>query len=126
MNKNVLRNRIKKKILTLSEKEKGVYEQKLHDRLLTSQTWTKAQTIGLTYSKDFEWDTTRLIREACSLGKEIALPKCFPKNHKLKYYKVESENHLETGYHHIIEPIPDPSRHFEKDQIDLLIVPGLV
>lgn len=72
-----------------------------------------------------EWDTVPIIEKAWEEGKRVAVPKCLP-NRKMSFYQLDHFNQLVKGMHDIPEPNPDQTIIIEKNNIDLLIVPGIV
>src|SRR5699024_5815524 len=53
-------------------------------------------------------------------------PKCYPNDKALKFYKLTSYNELEVVYYRLQEPDPERTTYIHKNDIDLLIVPGLL
>lgn len=126
MSKNKLRKKMRLYLKNLPKKEKETIEQKLKNHLLSEQMWKNAHTIGITISQKEEWNTREIIRRAWEQGKEVCIPKCDPKERHMQFYQFTSFNQLETVYYNLLEPIPEETTKIAKDQIDLLVVPGLV
>ncbi|GGB29321.1 5-formyltetrahydrofolate cyclo-ligase [Virgibacillus dakarensis] len=126
MNKPELRQSIITYLKQLSTVEKQTIEKKLASYLITLDTWKQAKTVGITISQQLEWDTKPIIETAWEEGKTVCVPKCLPKEKKLIFYEFYTYNQLETVYYHLLEPKPDESIEVEKDNIDLLLVPGLL
>lgn len=126
MDKIKLRKKMVEKLKSNSKEKKQKIEQSLVEHVIHSNLWNEAKTIGLTISKDFEWNTESLIRIAWEQGKTVAVPKCFPKSKKLVFYKMESYKQLENVYHDLWEPDPKKTIKIKSLSIDLLIVPGLL
>lgn len=126
MNKKQLREQMKTKLKKISPVKKSEIEHKLFDQLTSSDLWKNAHTIGLTISQSFEWNTKPIIEAAWKMGKVVVIPKCYPKDKTLKFYKFKSYEQLETVYYNLLEPKPIQTKQISKDLIDLLIVPGLL
>ncbi|GGM31546.1 hypothetical protein GCM10011351_17140 [Paraliobacillus quinghaiensis] len=124
--KETLRNKMKKKLSSLSLEEKIEIEKTLYNHLFSSTNWKQADVIATTISKGIEWDTGPIIENAWKQGKQIALPKCYPEKADLKFYTFESYEQLETVYYGLLEPAPDKTVLITPEQIDLVLVPGLV
>ncbi len=103
--------------------EKEAKERKLYQKLYESSKWQKARTIGLTIANGFEISTQPLIESAQSAGKSIAVPKTLPKR-QMAFYQVDQETTFEKSSFGVFEPISD--RYYSPDEIDLLIVPGII
>lgn len=110
----------------ISQDERHSYEKKLLDSLIRSKLWKNAQTIGITLSSGFEWDTIEIIKEAWKQNKSIAVPKCDPQNKLMDFYIINSFEQLEVVYYNLKEPKLEETKKINKNIIDLLIVPGLV
>lgn len=126
MEKQEMRNIIIDKLKNLNDEERKQIEDQMHHNLLGSDLWKKANTVGITMSKGFEWDTSRIIKAGWEQNKQMCVPKCFPKESKLIFYRFETFDQLEVVYSNLLEPKPEESEEIEKNDIDLLIVPGLL
>lgn len=124
--KEQLRTDMKTKLKNISQTEKYEIESRLFDQLFLSDFWEDAKVIGITISQLFEWNTQPIIEEAWRVEKTVVVPKCYPKQKELKFYKFRSNNQLEVVYFNLLEPIPKASNLVDNDLIDLLIVPGLI
>ena len=103
--------------------EKEAKERKLYQKLYESSKWQRARTIGLTIANGFEISTQPLIESAQSAGKSIAVPKTLPKR-QMAFYQVDQETTFEKSSFGVFDPISD--RYYSPDEIDLLIVPGII
>lgn len=126
MDKKQLRDMTKEKLINLDENTRKEVHQKLVEHLFESDLWKNASTIGVTISAGFEWDTESIIERAWQDGKTIAVPKCVNKPRALHFYELTSFDELEVVYYGLREPNPEKARKVEKQEIDLLIVPGIV
>lgn len=126
MTKEKLREQMIKKLSALSSDKKKSIERLLCQHIIATPFWQEATTIGITISQSIEWDTNPIINTAWEQGKTVVIPKCFPKEKRLTFYHFQSYHQLEVVYYQLLEPIPSKSKQIAKDDIDLLIVPGLV
>lgn len=126
LNKKKLRNSLIVQLNNQSKKDRKRTEQNLTDHLLQSELWNKSKTVGITISQAIEWDTRSIIQEAWNQGKTVCVPKSYPADRKLLFYKITSFEQLEIAYYSLQEPIPEKTQQMKNVQIDLLIVPGLV
>ncbi len=100
--------------------------QKIQKRLIKEDDIKNAQIIGITLSSLPEVDTWNLIEELWNQGKQVAVPKCNPISREMNFYVIDSYNQLEVVYMKLKEPIPNMTKSVNENQIDVLIVPGVV
>ena len=109
---------IRKNIINREEKTKEIL-----DRLLNDSTYQKANTIALFKSFNFEVDTNSIIDNSLSNNKVVALPRI--EQDEIVFYKINSKSILVKNKYKIEEPISKKDNYIEKENIDLVIVPGL-
>lgn len=126
MDKSQLRQSTIFALKQLSTSNKKTTEQKMMNHLIHTSAWKKANTIGITVSQGMEWNTSIIIEKAWEQGKTICVPKCYPKGHKMAFFQLESFEELEVVYYNLQEPKPVEENKVEKDELDLMIVPGLL
>jgi len=126
MKKQEMRDTILHKLKNITDEERKQMEDQMYHHLIDSNLWKKANTIGITMSKGVEWDTSRIIETGWEQNKQMCVPKCIPKEKKLVFYRLETFDQLEIVYANLLEPKPEKSKEIEKNDIDLLIVPGLL
>lgn len=126
MTKEEWRIFMKKKLNEMKVEQFEALCKKIQARLYEEQVWKKANTIGLTVSRNREIDTENIISYAWNVGKRVAVPKSCPGTSQLDFYVIDTFSQLEKGYVGLLEPNVTSSKRIEKDSIDLLIVPGLV
>lgn len=106
--------------------QRSKIEQQLVKHLLKSEVWNRAATIGITISRGTEWNTGAIIEKGWQAGKQVCVPKCFPAEKQLQFYKINDDSQLETGFYDLTEPDPEQTEKVNKSEIDLLIVPGFI
>lgn len=124
-NKESIRKEMKE---TLSRLTKSLYEDYSYliaSRLYEDEDWKQAKIIGITISKNPEVDTYQIIKRAWEIGKQVAVPKCDPKEKKLSFRTITDFSQLETVYYGLYEPIEEVTQEVSAECIDLLLVPGL-
>ncbi|EMR05936.1 hypothetical protein C772_02207 [Bhargavaea cecembensis DSE10] len=94
-------------------------------RLRTDSRYKEAGTIGVTISRFPELDTRPLVEAAWEDGKRVAAPKCSPSDWSMQFRYIRSYEELETVYMDLLEPAEDRTSPAGKEEIDLLIVPGV-
>lgn len=124
--KQSLRKQILSKLTSLSPTDKITLEKRIIKQLLTSSLWKEANVIGITSSTSIEWNTEAIFKQAWLEGKEVCVPKAFPKLSLMKFYTITSFKELTVGFANILEPDVSEEKYVPKEKIDLLIVPGIV
>lgn len=123
--KKTLREEMMAKMAELSAEKRAEISQKLQMALFQTELWDNANTIGVNLSVENEWDTRNIVAEALRTGKRVVVPKTIPETKTLVFFHILDENHIEAGNFGLIEPIVEKTIPVDKNEIDLLIVPGL-
>ena len=126
MSKEILRNQVLGILNNINRTEHLKKSLEITNRVLASDEFRSADTIGITISRYPEVDTRPLIEAAWAAGKRIAVPKCIHATRKMDFRLITSYDSLETVYMGLFEPIIDETLSVEKNEIDLQIVPGVV
>lgn len=124
--KKLLREAVLHKIKNLTLEEKKAIENQLYHHLFNCFLWKEANVIGITSSTSIEWNTEPIIERAWKENKIVALPKTIPQEAKLDYYQIKSFSDLKVGYGKILEPVASNHNYIPKEEIELLVVPGIV
>lgn len=125
MDKKQLRIQMKGKLSSIT---KPLYEDKSYliaQNLYREQSWMEANTIGITVSNQPEVDTYQIIRKAWELRKRVVVPKCIPGEKIMSFRILDRFSQLESVFYGLYEPIVQETIEVTKNEIDLLIVPGL-
>lgn len=107
---------------------KEAYQQlsnDIHTRLYTLPNWKEAKTIGLTVSRGREVNTSPIIERAWTENKHVVVPKCDPNTNSMEFREIHSFQQLEEVYFGLKEPVVSKTRIVTKNEIDLIIVPGI-
>lgn len=126
MDKSTSRKEMLAKLKAMPE---GVHREKIEkiiQRLAEDPIFVNAATIGMTISAFPEVDTSQLIDYCWSVGKKVAVPKCIPSTRGMDFYILTDYSELENVYMKLLEPRIDKSRYVSPNEIDLMIVPGVV
>ncbi|WP_349407819.1 5-formyltetrahydrofolate cyclo-ligase [Pseudalkalibacillus sp. SCS-8] len=124
--KKSLRADIQKKLAELSPEIRNEQSEMIREQLFNTEEWRQASTIGVTVSRGTEINTYPIIEKAWEEGKTVAVPKCDAKDFSMDFRKLESFDQLEVVYFGLKEPIVEKTERIKPNQIDLLIVPGLL
>lgn len=125
MDKKDLRTYMLTELKKLSKQEYEQYSYEISSELVKSKIWQQASTIGITISRPPEVDTYQIIRKAWEQNKKVVVPKCHPKSRTMTFHELHRFTQLESVYYGLLEPIEEVTTIVEKEEIDLLIVPGL-
>lgn len=103
--KSELRHKMKSLRLQIPTEQKKSYEDKIYKSIISLDLY-KTSDLILTYvSHTNEIDTLRIIENALSSGKRVAVPKCTINCSQMEFYYIDSINDLNCGYMDILEPI---------------------
>lgn len=126
MDKTEMRRQAIIRLKNIPDAERKVIEEKMLKNLLMYNGWKEARSIGVTVSNGFEWATRPIIETAWREQKAVCVPKCLPKLRKMDFYQIHTYDQLEIVYYNLLEPKPEVCKKVDKQDIDLLIVPGLL
>lgn len=125
--KKSIRTAMKAAFAQIDKAEHQKITQQLHEVLFASDLWKNAQIIGTYLSVGGEWDTRAIVAQALTEGKKVAVPKTVHKTKALVFYEMKDWSQIvEDGYFGLDEPDPEVTTPIDKDDINLLLVPGLV
>lgn len=126
MDKTTLRNKVREALSNMSAATYREQSFAIVRKVLQEPYIIEANTIGITISNKPEVDTIHLIEALWKLGKTVAVPKCNAKTREMSFYAIESFAQLETVYMHLREPIPEISEFVDANEMDIILVPGVV
>ncbi len=124
--KHEWRTNMKVKLKEISADKKILLDEQIRERLYTYEPFKKAETIGLTVAMKGEINTKKIIEKAWTDGKRVAVPKCNPKTKQMTFRYLTEWDHLESVYFGLEEPRPDKTVVCTPEEINLLLVPGLI
>lgn len=102
MSKRDIRLEVLEKRARMSPEERASKSRAIGDRLMKTGQWADAKTVFLYMSLPGEVETDRLIGEAWSQGKQVAVPKVTKEG--LVFSKLDSFEELSEGSFHVREP----------------------
>ncbi|QQK75875.1 5-formyltetrahydrofolate cyclo-ligase [Salicibibacter cibarius] len=124
MNKQEVRAYVREQFSMLTGGEREQRGQKLHEALYRQSFWERAKAVAVTVDTYREVPTRPIIEKAWREGKTIVVPKVERERHTLDFYKLISFAQLEDK-RGLQEPMPSQCEQIEKEDIDVVIVPGL-
>ncbi|BDH62166.1 5-formyltetrahydrofolate cyclo-ligase [Lysinibacillus sp. PLM2] len=126
MEKKALRNKIRQLLSEMNDLDYYRYSEIIADKLRNEGAIINAKTVALTISNKPEVDTYLIIEKMWGLNKRVVVPKCNPENRSMQFYEINHFSQLEKVYMDLLEPIPNETLSVEADDIDVIIVPGIV
>lgn len=108
--------------LATQENKKNNIENEMLSRLVETSQWQQANVIATTYPMNHEFDTKKLMKKAFEEGKTIVIPKTKALG-EMDFYMYDDSVELELTKFGVYEPVG--SELYEKENIDLMMVPGV-
>lgn len=118
--KKEIRKKLLRKRSALSKEECSSFSDAITDKVIRHAWFQNAETIYCYMSYNNEVDTIRLILEAFSLGKRVAVPKVL--GQEMEFYYIQSLEDVIPGCKGILEP-KDENTQLAKDETALMILP---
>lgn len=126
MNKAKLRKEFLQKRSSLDDFSLKQINNKIFQRFINSKIYKDSNNIMIYISFDTEVNTHIIIDHIISQGKKVIVPITDSENKKLIPSELHSMNELELGFYNILTPKKEFIRVFNPDDIDLIVVPGIV
>ena len=114
------------RLLLMPEDQRWKESEAAAMELYKTPEWVSSATIGITVSRGKELDTHRIIEKAWAEGKRTAVPKCNPLDRTMEFRFIEEWGQLEQAYMDIQEPVIEKTPPARPEEIDLMVVPGVV
>lgn len=124
VDKKELRRRLIEKRNNIPQRLRQEKSLKITENILGHSALKKANTVFVYVSFGSEADTLLLIKELFRLGKRVGVPLCNSTDHTMTVYEIKDLSQLKEGHYGI--PEPDKGlKEIPKEEIDLIIVPGV-
>ena len=120
--KSELRKQVLQEMKAIPRKQKQAIDQALTEGLLQHPFYQEANTIATYLSFPHEFQTQELIEQALKDGKEVLIPKTYPKG-RMDFVVYDPQQLVKTSFG-LLEPQGD-LEVVDASQIDLIHVPGL-
>lgn len=104
---------------------KAELDKRLSDALLGTDEYKACKTLFAFVSTPIEVDTSMIIKNALSVGKRLALPRCANRQGEMDFYRVTDLSGLKKGEFSLLEPDPEQCEKITDFSSGLCIVPGL-
>lgn len=126
MEKQKLRKQVIQQLHQLTPSDHERKSASIVEKVLASDEFKYAETIGITLSRFPEVDTHHLIEIAWQAGKRIAIPRCIASTREMDFRLIDSFDQTEVVYMDLKEPKNELTESVKPEEIDLQIVPGVV
>lgn len=126
MDKQQLRKQIKQIIADMSLQKYKQLSYTICQKALKERVVLQSNLIAVTISNKPEVDLTTFIEALWKMGKRVAVPKCNPLNKEMSFHEIQHFSQLEIVYMNLREPIIEQTKRVEAQEIDVMIVPGVV
>ncbi|PIC73234.1 5-formyltetrahydrofolate cyclo-ligase [Sporosarcina sp. P17b] len=126
MEKQKLRKQVIQQLHQLTPSDHERKSASIVEKVLASDEFKYAETIGITLSRFPEVDTHHLIEIAWQAGKRIAIPRCIASTREMDFRLIDSFDQTEVVYMDLKEPKNELTESVKQEEIDLQIVPGVV
>lgn len=126
MEKQKLRKQVIQQLHQLTPSDHERKSASIVEKVLASDEFKYAETIGITLSRFPEVDTHHLIEIAWQAEKRIAIPRCIASTREMDFRLIDSFDQTEVVYMDLKEPKNELTESVKQEEIDLQIVPGVV
>ncbi|MCM3389942.1 5-formyltetrahydrofolate cyclo-ligase [Ureibacillus chungkukjangi] len=126
MDKKLLRTQVRHSLQKIDAEQFELSSLNIKKLLFREPSIIKGKTIAITISNKQEVDTKKIIESLWQLKKKVVVPKCNSKDRSMKFYEIEHFNQLENVYMDLQEPNPECTQLVHPEEIDCIIVPGIV
>lgn len=114
--------RKKYKIIRKQVIDKEIKSEIIEKKLIKTKEFINAKIVGVYISLKDEVNTNEIIKECFKINKKVAIPKVL-NEHIIEFYTIKENEKLQEGLYHIMEP--NNKNIISKDDIDLMIIPGI-
>lgn len=125
MDKKTLRKEIQTKLKLISDENRKKYEEIIYEKLFENEKFKNSKCIAITIPFGTEINTYPIIEKLLDEKKIVCSPICEKESRKMTFYKIESLDNLIEGHYGIKTPLMVEKNIIFKEDIDLIIVPGV-
>lgn len=103
-----------------------IMSKRIFDHLKSLSEYKRAKNIMCFISFGSEVDTHGFVKDCLKEGKKIIVPISLKDTKELFLQEIKNFDELKKGSYGILEPQMNPQAEFPKEDLDLIIVPGLI
>lgn len=122
--KNELRSKYRTLRQELSPDKKREKDSSIFTRIISSEYYTKAETVLCFVSTAIEINTHQLIAYSLRNGKRVAVPKCLDERGNMKFFYINRMSDLEKASFSLLEPDVKKCSQVVDFKNSICIVPG--
>ncbi len=126
MDKITLRKKILRERAQIPISTRENYSERINKLIKSTSYYKNSNTIMPFVSFNHEVDTHKFIKDAMAEGKRIVVPVSIHSTRELIPSELRDFDELEIGYYNILTPKEEFIRPVPKEEIDLILVPGIV
>lgn len=123
--KKILRKKIQEKLKKISDLDRKKYEEILYKKLFENKVFKFSKTIAVTIPFGTEINTYPIIKKLLDEKRVVCAPICKKENREMIFYKITSLDNLVEGNYGIKTPPKVDENIIKKENIDLILVPGV-
>lgn len=123
LTKQHIRSKILARLKTQKEEDRDRKSRIIKRQLFRKRVFKKAKTVMFYISFDGEVNTQDMIKEACRLGKIVAVPVCESHRITIRPCALKDKAKLRKGPYGICEPAV--KKYIKLEDLNLVIVPGV-
>lgn len=121
--KNKIREEMKRKRKSMNLEDVFQKSQSVQKCFLEIEQYKNAKSVMVYISLGNEVDTTEIIRDAFSSGKNVLVPVTDSETYEISAHKITVTTEFEKGTFSVKEPKERVC--FDKNEIDVVVVPGI-
>lgn len=125
MNKSEIRRTILNKLKNLSKDYVKESEEIIYKKLFSDEVFKNAKCVALTIPFGTEINTYPIIENLLKNNKIVCSPVCIKETREMIFYKFDKVEDLVEGYYGIKTPKEIKKNIIRKEDIDLILVPGV-
>ncbi|MFA6808136.1 MAG: 5-formyltetrahydrofolate cyclo-ligase [Eubacteriales bacterium] len=126
MNKNDLRKQILNVRAQMPKRERVEKSKQIEKIIYSLNEYTKAKVVMVYLSIRDEVETTGIACNILENNKRLVIPRCVEKNNLQSYFINNLDKDIEQGTWGIREPCIERVQVAQPEEIDLVLVPGVV
>lgn len=127
LDKKALRKAMMERRKNIPQEERKEKSNRIKERLFSLELFKKANFIFTFISTEEEVDTHEIIKESINMGKRIGVPITLSKEKRMMVSEIQDfASELEIGYYNILTPKKEYIREVDPEEIDMVLVPGLI
>ncbi len=126
ISKKMLRDQMRQTLVLLPEAQRREKSVAIQERLFALEDFVRARCVAFYIAVPPEVETSLMIDRALATGKKVVVPSCNLETIELSLYQIRNRERLQRGAFGILEPVRDDRFLTRAEEVDCVIVPGVV